>query len=351
MLDKLYKNKTIRDFLSFYPEAKWVELVTLVLEYGIITFKKHHNCATMTIEDISSVIEVFKNDNNILTKRPKTNKAKVLKVSNSKEKYCGKLSSNSKAQEKPRSSVTPTRAYSVEKKLEERKANSKDKPNLNIKSSCGLRISKNSPRVPTCIVQSKRKEVPTKPKLLKAKSKPDNLKKKKPCMLLGSIQSSIDNESKIKRDSKNKASKVSTKKKQKLKTKQLIDKSKDRPFDKLINPYINSLESVKEKYLENNFKDNLVSKQEQDDDLSLAEFMMYEQERKKTIDEYKMHLQQYENIVDQMSNHDKDDGNNSLSDYHRSKNMFDRSLSKKSFGNFDQMINICDNLEFKKGDM
>ncbi len=39
-MEILYKKKVIRDFLSLYSESSWTQLVSHLLEYGIILFKK-----------------------------------------------------------------------------------------------------------------------------------------------------------------------------------------------------------------------------------------------------------------------------------------------------------------------
>ncbi len=65
----LYKKKIIRDFLSLFTENYWKQLVSVILEYGIINFKKHHNIASLTPEEIIAIVESLKKDENLSDKK------------------------------------------------------------------------------------------------------------------------------------------------------------------------------------------------------------------------------------------------------------------------------------------
>ena len=67
MIEVLYKKKIIRDFLSLFTENYWKQLIGYMLEYSIITFKKHHNIASLTPEDIMGIIDKMKKDENLFT--------------------------------------------------------------------------------------------------------------------------------------------------------------------------------------------------------------------------------------------------------------------------------------------
>ena len=69
MMEILYKKKVIRDFLSLYSESSWTQLVSHILEYGIILFKKKFNVAALSPEDIYKIVENFKNDEHIYDKK------------------------------------------------------------------------------------------------------------------------------------------------------------------------------------------------------------------------------------------------------------------------------------------
>ncbi len=62
MIEMLYKKKIIRDFLSLFTENYWKQLIVSIVEYGIINFKKHHNIAALTPEEIIQVVEILKKE-------------------------------------------------------------------------------------------------------------------------------------------------------------------------------------------------------------------------------------------------------------------------------------------------
>ena len=79
MMEILYKKKVIRDFLSLYSESSWTQLVSHILEYGIILFKKKFNVAALSPEDIYKIVENFKMMNIFMIKKIVLKKL-VLKI-------------------------------------------------------------------------------------------------------------------------------------------------------------------------------------------------------------------------------------------------------------------------------
>lgn len=77
MLENLCKRKIIRDFLSLFTENYWKQLVATMLEYGIIMFNKHHKVASLTPEDIISLIEKLKLDENVNEKKRTSSRGKM----------------------------------------------------------------------------------------------------------------------------------------------------------------------------------------------------------------------------------------------------------------------------------
>ena len=68
-MEILYKKKVIRDFLSLYSESSWTQLVSHLLEYGIILFKKKYNVTALSPEDIFKIVENFKKEEHIYDKK------------------------------------------------------------------------------------------------------------------------------------------------------------------------------------------------------------------------------------------------------------------------------------------
>ena len=56
MIELLYKRKIIRDFLSLFSDAKWKQIITATLEYGILQLKANGSLASMSLEDIISLV-------------------------------------------------------------------------------------------------------------------------------------------------------------------------------------------------------------------------------------------------------------------------------------------------------
>ena len=84
MLEKLYKKKVIRSFLSLYSEKYWTQLVTHILEYGIILFKKKYTVSALSPEDICQIVEGLKKDEHIydnIKTLKKTNNSKSSRQS------------------------------------------------------------------------------------------------------------------------------------------------------------------------------------------------------------------------------------------------------------------------------
>ena len=130
MMEILYKKKVIRDFLSLYSEKYWTQLVSHILEYGIILFKKKYTISALSPEDIFEIVENFKKELNIYDKkiikkntssRP-TSKNKNTFSSRSKEKNLmssssskSKTGSSAKNIFKPKSSVSIGKKNTIDK--------------------------------------------------------------------------------------------------------------------------------------------------------------------------------------------------------------------------------------------
>jgi len=78
MLELLCKKKTIRDFLSLFTENYWKQLITSMLEYGIIIFSKHHKVATLIPEDLIAIVEKLKVGEDVHDKKKSTSKTKFF---------------------------------------------------------------------------------------------------------------------------------------------------------------------------------------------------------------------------------------------------------------------------------
>ena len=98
MIEELYKKKVIRDFLSLFSESKWKELIFLSIEYGVILLKRNFNVASLSLDDLCTIVDDLKEEEN---KRIKQNMKKfendvelVHKRSGSKSALVNKASSN-----------------------------------------------------------------------------------------------------------------------------------------------------------------------------------------------------------------------------------------------------------------
>ena len=96
MLEKLYKKKVIRSFLSLYSEKYWTQLVTHILEYGIILFKKKYTISALSPEDICQIVEGLKKDEHIYDNIKTLKKAGNSKSSRQSSLNKGKGNSLSK---------------------------------------------------------------------------------------------------------------------------------------------------------------------------------------------------------------------------------------------------------------
>ena len=97
MLEKLYKKKVIRSFLSLYSEKYWTQLVSHILEYGIILFKKKYTVSALSPEDICQIVEGLKKDEHIYDNIKTLKKAGNSKSSRQSSLSKGKGNSLSKA--------------------------------------------------------------------------------------------------------------------------------------------------------------------------------------------------------------------------------------------------------------
>lgn len=89
----LYKKKIIRDFLSLFTENYWKQLISCILEYGIINFKKHHNIASLIPEEIIAIVESLKKEENLVDKK-KSNIIIKNQFANPNTKISNKLNSS-----------------------------------------------------------------------------------------------------------------------------------------------------------------------------------------------------------------------------------------------------------------
>lgn len=72
MIEEFCKKKLIRDFLSLFTQSKWKELLFLIAEYGVIILKRNCNIAALSIDDLSSIIDELKEEDQ--KKQKKLNK-------------------------------------------------------------------------------------------------------------------------------------------------------------------------------------------------------------------------------------------------------------------------------------
>lgn len=73
MIEEFYKKKLIRDFLSLFSETKWKELLILIAEYGIILLKRNYNIASISLDDISTIIDDLKEEDKKIFKKIQKN--------------------------------------------------------------------------------------------------------------------------------------------------------------------------------------------------------------------------------------------------------------------------------------
>jgi hypothetical protein len=184
MIEVLYKKKIIRDFLSLFTENYWKQLIGYILEYGIITFKKHHNIASMSPEDITQIIDKLKRDENLEEKKM-TNLLKTRSIS--KEKTNSLIKSQSKTQivSKPiinpqQRSITPQRSSNFNNKLRLKTnsdSDSKNKPKKPILNK--MNESDNESRIKSTKGKKQNKFAKPKPKGIMEQANLEKLKEKR----------------------------------------------------------------------------------------------------------------------------------------------------------------------------
>ncbi len=82
MIEEFYKKKLIRDFLSLFTQAKWKELLFLIAEYGVIMLKRNYNIATLSLDDISNILDELKEEDLKNQKKfQKKLEGKILQIS------------------------------------------------------------------------------------------------------------------------------------------------------------------------------------------------------------------------------------------------------------------------------
>ena len=69
MIEQFYKKKLIRDFISLFTETKWEEVLIFLAEYGVISLKRNFNIASLSLEDLSSIIEDLKDEDKKYAKK------------------------------------------------------------------------------------------------------------------------------------------------------------------------------------------------------------------------------------------------------------------------------------------
>ncbi len=79
MIEQFYKKKLIRDFISLFTETKWEEVLISLAEYGVISLKRNFNIASLSLEDLSSIIEDLKDEDKKNAKKLKKNCKQKIK--------------------------------------------------------------------------------------------------------------------------------------------------------------------------------------------------------------------------------------------------------------------------------
>jgi len=98
MIEQLYKIKIIRDFLSLYSDTKWKDLISLVLEYGILNLRKNHNVGSLSLEDLAEINEILKEETN---KKYRNYSPKVTRLIPNQHFERSEMSSNGRATSEP----------------------------------------------------------------------------------------------------------------------------------------------------------------------------------------------------------------------------------------------------------
>lgn len=135
MMETLYKKKVIRDFLSLYTDNYWIQLVSHLLEYGIILFKKKNNISSMSPDDIFQTIEKFKKNQGIYDAKTKERKSSKKAKETSKNKLSRSRSGsiNCKKQD-----VSFSKRAGTNSRVDNNKTKSRRKPSTSKDSSSSV---------------------------------------------------------------------------------------------------------------------------------------------------------------------------------------------------------------------
>lgn len=132
MIEFLYKKKVIRDYLSLFTENFWKNLISAMLEYGIIQFKKHHNIASLTPEDIFNIVDKLKKDENLVERK----KMNLINARNSN--VASRSRSNPKLEKRSNSEIKSLTTIKTNRTISKDKTNNyqwANKEKLEIKNS------------------------------------------------------------------------------------------------------------------------------------------------------------------------------------------------------------------------
>jgi len=137
MIELLYKKKIIRDFLSLFTENHWKQLISSLVEFGIINLKKQHKITSLTAEEIIQIVENLKQRENLIEIKPKMTINKILNKNASQK---GANTSESRSRSKSKKSDQKFHKNSAKKSATISKSKS---PNINIRSNSNKKISAN----------------------------------------------------------------------------------------------------------------------------------------------------------------------------------------------------------------
>lgn len=145
MIELLYKKKIIRDFLSLFTENYWKQLISSMLEYSIINFKKHHNIASMTPEDILNVVESLKKDENLIEKKKinlnTANRSRSQSKDDNQRLKSNKLVKSISKDKQPLNNFVKINKNAVSTKSRESSANKKFRPTTPSKDNHSLQFT------------------------------------------------------------------------------------------------------------------------------------------------------------------------------------------------------------------
>jgi hypothetical protein len=139
MKELLYKKKIIRDFLSLFTENHWNQLITSLLEYAIINFKKHHSVASLSPEDIVNIVETLKKEENLSEKkkinlsRSRSKDEKLFKKTNTLVNKKMVNLKTSKSKDRVNTSISSAKSGNLSSKdLSLRKEYNRNRPKLSV---------------------------------------------------------------------------------------------------------------------------------------------------------------------------------------------------------------------------